>query len=72
MKFQAIYLDIIYLKTKYVYTRSTFNNLYFLLNRSESHLPSPHPEIPEATQCKVRHALNRMSNGKASGPNDHN
>ena len=28
----------------------------------------PHPEIPEDSQSEVRHALNRMQNDKASGP----
>ena len=35
-----------------------------------SHQAAPHPEIPEVTQSEVRHALNRMPNGKASGPDD--
>ena len=35
-------------------------------NQSESHQAAP--EIPEVTQSEVRHALNLMPNGKASGP----
>ena len=31
-------------------------------------MPAPHPEIPEVIQSEIRHALNRVPNRKASGP----
>ena len=45
-----------------------YTELYALNNQSERHQAAPHPEIPEVTQSEVRHALNRMPNWKASGP----
>ena len=45
-----------------------YTELYASNNQSESHQAALHPEIPEATQSEVRHVLNRMPNGKASGP----
>ena len=45
-----------------------YTELYESNNQSENHQTAPHLEIPDVTQSEVRHALNRIPNGKASGP----
>ena len=45
-----------------------YTELHASNSPSESHQQPPLPEIPDVTQSEIRHALNRMPNGKASGP----
>ena len=54
--------------TLQINTGKFYTELFASNDQSESYLPAPHLEIPEVTQSEVRHALNRMPNGKASRP----